>query len=169
MWTKAHTNISAPPSPEYISYESIQTAPPAISTWCSPLGTNLFAHQRKEGWGRMHTNTWLFSVTVTPIFNPSHQHHAITWNAMTEKIWKGPTNLHCFLRLWGLNPMGLLSMNYLDIFENHYSKWISRILVLWKLLFFFKLNFLDRVLAIVLLAYWKSKLVFIGFTKAILF
>lgn len=38
-----------PPSPEYISYESIQTSPPAISTWFSwdkPL-----AHQREQKGG----------------------------------------------------------------------------------------------------------------------
>lgn len=91
--------------------------------------------RRKEECGRMHMKTWLSFVTVTLPFSPNHQHHAMTWNAVSEEIWKGPTKIHCFLRLCGLNSVDLLGLNCLDIFENHSSKWTNKILVLWKLLF----------------------------------
>lgn len=49
MCTKPIVNISAPPSPEYLSYASTQTALPAIPTPCSYAGTNQnTANQREQ-------------------------------------------------------------------------------------------------------------------------
>lgn len=156
MWTKAnHKHLSPPISrtPQWWEHPD-----------CSSCNSHLLGQtswpireSRQEECGRMHMKTWLSFVTVTLPFSPNHQHHAMTWNAVSEEIWKGPTKIHCFLRLCGLNSVDLLGLNCLDIFENHSSKWTNKILVLWKLLFFCTLNFLDKVLGIVLLAYWKSK------------
>lgn len=118
---KSITVITASPPLECIHYVDIQTVPPAISAWCSHLRTNLFAHQKGGEGEDTNEDLTVSFVTVTLIFNPKQQHHAINGNAVREEIWEGPTKLHCILRLCGLNPIGPLVLNYLDIFENHSS------------------------------------------------